>query len=420
MTQYHKFLSFLLLMVSEMAGFFKIKTNKLSLILAVTVLGLLVLGCTGGPAYQGWSGFAGQDGTLYFGSMDGRVFEINPSVRSQKLTSLGEGEWVLPVKAPAAPGGMCGPLGCVPSAKPATIYGTPVIAGNLVYVATYAGNSGKVMAINRLAPGYDKEGIPSWNEGEWFYPRKEDKFIGAVVGGPIVVKDTLYVGSSDGKVYALDAVKGNERWEFDTGGKIWTSPAIKDNVVYISNYEHKFFAVSSMDGSLIWEIELPAAVASSPVVAGENVFFGTFDNQLYAVDGTNGNVKWTFGGGNWFWSTPVVKGDVVYAGCLDHNIYAIDASTGKELWRFTADGQIVSTPVLVSNFLVAASESGDLYILESDSGDLVRTVSIGYSVMAPLYAEENMVYVHARNRCVYGVDVQSGEKVWDFPYSDIK
>ena len=40
--------------------------------------------------------------------------------------------------------------------------------------------------------------------------------------------------------------------------------------------------------------------------------------------------------------------------------------------------------------------------------------------MAPLYADENMVYVHARNRCVYGVDVQSGKKVWEFPYSDVK
>jgi outer membrane protein assembly factor BamB len=80
----------------------------------------------------------------------------------------------------------------------------------------------------------------------------------------------------------------------------------------------------------------------------------------------------------------------------------------------------VSNPVLVDNLLVTVSKSGEMYVLESDSGDLVRTVDIGYPVMAPLYAEENMVYVHARNRCVYGVDVQSGEKVWEFCYSDIK
>jgi outer membrane protein assembly factor BamB len=411
-------------MVSEVTGFFKIKTNKLSLILAVTVLGLFVLGCTGGPAYQGWSGFAGQDGILYFGSMDGRVLAINPSARSQGATFPGEGEWVLRVRAPAPRGGMCGPLGCAPTAQPVTIYGTPAVAGNLVYVATYVGDSGKVLAIKRLAPGYDKEGIPAWNEGEWFYPRKEDKFIGAVVGGPIVVKDTLYVGGSDGKLYALDAVKGNERWAepFDTGGKIWTSPVVKDNAVYVSNYARKLYAISSEDGKLLWPQpqELPAAIASSPVVSGDTVFFGTFDHYLYAVSSADGSEKWKFEGDNWFWASPVIKDGVVYAACLDHKIYALKASTGEQIWQFATDSQIVSTPVLVDNLLVAASESGKIYMLKADSGEEERTVSIGSQVMAPLYAEKSTVYVHARNRCVYSVNVQSGEIAWKFCYSDIK
>jgi outer membrane protein assembly factor BamB len=412
-------------MVRDVTGLFTIKIRKiLGLIFPVILLGLVAIGC-GGPAYQGWSGFSGSDGILYFGSMDSRVFAIDISARSQGLPFPSEGEWVLPVKARAAPGGMCGPIGCVPAAQPTTVYGTPVVAGNLVYVATYAGDNGKVMAINRLAPGYDEDGIPAWNEGEWFYPRKEDKFIGAVVGSQIVAEDTLYVGTSDGKLYALDAVKGDERWEFDTGGKIWTSPAVKDNVIYISNYGHKFFALSRIDGSLIWEIELPAAAASSPLVAGDDVFLGTFDNQLCAVDGADGDVKWTFGGGNWFWSTPVIKDGVVYAGCLDHNIYAIDASTGEELWQFTADEQIVATPVLVDNLLVVASDSGTVYVLEADSGKpehepVPVDASVKVPVRAPLYAEGNMVYVHASNRCVYCVDIQSGEKVWDFCYSEIE
>lgn len=390
--------------------------KRLSLILCLIVLSLLVLGCAG-PTYQGWSGFISQDGIVYFGSMDGKVFAIDPLARSQNLSFPSEGEWVLPIKAPAPAGGMCGPLGCVPAGQPTTIYSTPVVAGNLVYVATYAGDNGKVMAINRLAPGYDKDGIPAWNEGEWFYPRKENKFVGAVVGGLVVFEDTLYVGSSDYKLYALDE-KGNERWTpFDTGGKIWTSPAVKDDIVYVSNYERKLFAVSSTDGSLLWEIELPAAVSSSPVVSGDSIYFGTFGRNICAVAISDGSERWKFEGGNWFWTTPLVKNGVVYAGCLDHNIYAIDASTGRELWRFTADDQIVSTPALEGDLLAVASKSGEIYILESDSGNLARSVSIGFQVMSPLYAEENVVYVHARNRCVYAIDVQSGEKIWEFPYS---
>jgi outer membrane protein assembly factor BamB len=265
---------------------------------------------------------------------------------------------------------------------------------------------------------------------EWSYPSGDNKPIGGVVGGPIVVKDTIYVGSSDGKLYALDAVTGQERWApFDTGGKIkiWTSPAVGDGVVYVSNYGRKLFAVSSADGSLVWQEprELSASIASSPVVSGNSVFFGTFDNQLYAVDGANGNVKWKFGGGNWFWATPLVKDNMVYAGCLDNKVYALDASTGDELWQFTADDQIVATPVLVDNLLVVISESGTVYVLNADNGkpehDPVPVdASLKVPVRAPLCAEGNMVYVHASNRCVYAVDVQSGDVVWKFPYSDIK
>jgi len=418
MTRYHKFFVFLVLMVNQLTNFFKAK--RLSLVLCLIILSMLVPGCTG-PTLQGWSGFTAYDGVLYLGTMDGRVLAVNTSARSRGLSFPSEGEWVLSVKASAPAGGMCGPIACVQTAQSATIYSAPVVAGNLVYIATYAGDNGKVMAITRLAPGYDEDGIPSWNEGEWFYPRMENKFIGAVVGNPIVVKDMLYVGSSDGKLYALDVVMGKEKWEpFDTGGKIWTSPAVDDDVVYVSNYKRELFAVSSTDGNLLWEIELPAAISSSPVISGDSIYFGTFGRNLCAVALSDGSEKWKFEGGNWFWATPIVKDGIIYAGCLDHNIYAIDVSTGKELWRFTADDQVVSTPVLVDNFLVAASESGAIYILEPDSGDLVRSVSIGYQVMAPLYAEENMVYVHARNRCVYAIDVQTGDKVWEFCYSGIE
>lgn len=408
--------------MSKVINVFKVELKKASVFLLLLIaLTLANIGCAG-PTWQGWSGFAGQDGILYFGAMDGKVLAINPSARGQGVTFPSEGEWVLPVKAPAPRGGMCGPLGCAPTAQVVTIYGTPTLAGDLVYVATYTGDSGKVMAMKRLVPGYDKDGIPAWNDGEWFYPRSEDKFIGAVVGGPLVVEDTLYVGSSDGNVYALDVVKGSSRWEFNTGGKIWTSPAVKDGVVYLSNYERKFFALSSADGSLLWNIELPATIASSPVVSGDKVFFGTFDNYLYAIDRADGDVKWTFEGGNWFWSTPVVNGDVVYAVCLDHRVYALKASTGEEIWQFGADSRIISTPVLMDNMLVVASDSGKIYILKAESGEQVRDqpVSIDSSVMAPLYAENGMVYVHARNRCVYSVDVQTGEIAWKFCYSDIK
>jgi outer membrane protein assembly factor BamB len=402
---------------------FKRKRNILYLTVCLVVLSVVAVGCAG-PTFQGWSGFAAQDGILYFGGIDGRVFAISLEARSQNLNFPSENEWVFTVPRVGTPGTICGPA-CAPAAPQQSIYATPAVVGDLLCAGIYSGETGRVVAINRLSPGY-MDGVPQRSKGEWTYPGGGTGSMGAIVGTPVIVDDTLYVGSSDGNLYAIDAIYGEKKWEFNTGGKIWTSPVIEDGVIYISNYHKKIFAVSAESGTQVWSTELPSSIASSPAVSGDSIFVGTFDNRLYALNKTNGSVKWDFEGKNWFWSTPVVKDGTVYAGCLDGNMYAIDAATGNELWRFPTDGQIASTPVAVDNFLVVASnmvgpKSGDVYILDTNNkGQQKSVVSVGGEVMAPLYAQGNMVYAHAGNFCVYSIDVETGLKTWEFCYSEAK
>jgi outer membrane protein assembly factor BamB len=358
-------------------------------------------GCAG-PGAQGWSGFIVNNGILYVGSMAGKVMALDPSARSKGLRFPDEIEWIYDIKDPA-PANPCGPLmSCGPTAASSgvKIYGTPVATEDLVYVGTY---SGQVYALNSATGAL-----------RWVYPRVAQENVGAIVGNMILANNTIYIGSSNGKVYALDAATGDLKWEFDTGDKIWTSPAVSGDVVYIGNYGNKFYALSSQDGSQIWQVDLPVAVASSPVVSGDSIFFGTFDRHLYAIDKSDGRMQWKFKGGNWFWAEPLIVDRVVYAACLDHRIYAVDADTGKELWKFIADNEIVSKPVLVDNLLVAISESGEMHLLDSSTGVLQGSVSIGSTVMAPLYSNEEIVYVHARDRYVYAIDVKAGEIAWKF------
>ena len=48
---------------------------------------------------------------------------------------------------------------------------------------------------------------------------------GMVKGSPVVSGGTVYIGSRDHYVYALDADTGTEKWKFKTGGWIYSSPA---------------------------------------------------------------------------------------------------------------------------------------------------------------------------------------------------
>lgn len=395
-----------------MRSFFNKNRKVLNLVPVLIILSLLVVGCAG-PTYQGWSGLVEKEGYLYFGGIDGKIYALNLTARTQNQTFPGENEWVLNIPSTGVPGSICGPA-CAPASPRASIYATPIILGDLVCVGVYSGDTGKVVAINRLVPGYT-DGVAQRSKGEWMYPGGV-KTIGAIVGTPLVVDGTLYAGTSDGNVYSIDGVYGENKWQFGTGGKIWTSPAIEDDIIYVSNYDKKIFAISSA-GTEIWSSELPASIASSPAVSADSIFVGAFDNHLYAIDRATGQEKWNFTGGNWFWSTPLIIGNTVYAGCLDNKLYAIDASTGQEVWQFVTNGPIVSAPISVDSFIIVASDVGDLYVLDSATGNMARSIHVGSPVKAPLLINGNTVYVHAGNLCVYAFDIQSGEEAWKFCYS---
>ena len=57
---------------------------------------------------------------------------------------------------------------------------------------------------------------------------------------------TVYVGSDDKNVYALDGATGAKKWEFKTGGGVRSSPAIgADGTLYIGSIDKKVYAIKT-------------------------------------------------------------------------------------------------------------------------------------------------------------------------------
>ena len=49
---------------------------------------------------------------------------------------------------------------------------------------------------------------------------------------------TVYIGSNDGKLYAVNGMTGAKIWELQTGDIIRSSPAIgADGTVYVGSYD---------------------------------------------------------------------------------------------------------------------------------------------------------------------------------------
>ena len=57
---------------------------------------------------------------------------------------------------------------------------------------------------------------------------------------------TVYVGSNDNKIYALDSKTGAMKWEFVTGDNVSSSPAIgADGTIYVGSVDRKFYALKT-------------------------------------------------------------------------------------------------------------------------------------------------------------------------------
>jgi outer membrane protein assembly factor BamB len=67
-------------------------------------------------------------------------------------------------------------------------------------------------------------------------------FAGAVWSSPAVADGVVYVGSSDGNVWALRAKTGAKLWNYGTRSFVDSSPAVANGVVYVGANERGVYA----------------------------------------------------------------------------------------------------------------------------------------------------------------------------------
>jgi outer membrane protein assembly factor BamB len=112
-----------------------------------------------------------------------------------------------------------------------------------------------------------------------------------VGSSPAIGSDgTVYVGSMNNKLYALNGKTGVKLWEFETGGWVFSSPAIgSDGTVYIGSAypDKKLYAINGKSGVKQWEFETGSSEylgVSSPAIGSDGtVYVGSKDHRLYAI-----------------------------------------------------------------------------------------------------------------------------------------
>jgi outer membrane protein assembly factor BamB len=258
----------------------------------------------------------------------------------------------------------------------------------------------------------------------------------------------LYVVSYDGKLHALDAKTGQTQWKFATEGErrfearnlhgqlpknqtiadafdvFLSSPVVAGGSVYFGSGDGHVYALDAATGALNWKFRTGDVVHASPAYADGVVYFGSWDSYFYAVDAKTGAEKWRFHGGEdpvihnqvGFQSSPAVVNGVVYTGCRDSKLYAIDAATGREKWRFDAGASwVISSPAVVQGKVIFGTSDSSLFIvLDAATGrELVRKQGLAYMFSSPSVAGST-VYIGVLNGTLEARDFGTGELLWEF------
>ncbi|MCH7576863.1 MAG: PQQ-binding-like beta-propeller repeat protein, partial [Chloroflexi bacterium] len=110
------------------------------------------------------------------------------------------------------------------------IYTTPPVIGDTVYLAGY---SGDVYALS-LDDGSEK----------WRFDTDDN-----IIAGLAITETTVYVGTDEGLLYALDLETGleedNPNNPFDAGSGIWGTPLLDESVIYVASVNGKLYALDA-------------------------------------------------------------------------------------------------------------------------------------------------------------------------------
>ncbi|MFC1485517.1 PQQ-binding-like beta-propeller repeat protein [Candidatus Latescibacterota bacterium] len=117
---------------------------------------------------------------------------------------------------------------------------------------------------------------------KWIFPMED----GAESSPAIGPDGTVYVGSYDGNIYALEdnGDSATLKWRYETGDVVDGSPAVDGcGIVYIGSRDGYLYALNP-DGSLRWKYLTDGGIESSPAIDGSGrLYFGTLHGTLYCI-----------------------------------------------------------------------------------------------------------------------------------------
>jgi outer membrane protein assembly factor BamB len=161
---------------------------------------------------------------------------------------------------------------------------------------------------------------------------------GVVSTTPVVTPLGIYVGCSDGVVYCIDRQKQGPSWEFATDGPVQADLVVLSDTVFVASTDHKLYALNAgMQVSRRYQQRwllpygMQSPVVDPLVLAGDTLYVQGQGLGVHAINPEIGTAKWVYARGAKF----VARGDAgIYVVSKDRKLVLVNTETGAEQAEF--------------------------------------------------------------------------------------
>jgi outer membrane protein assembly factor BamB len=263
---------------------------------------------------------------------------------------------------------------------------------------------------NALQNGVVDAKLPDKLEVRWKFQTKD-----AVEAAVAVVNGTVYAGSFDEHLYAIDLAKGTEKWKTKLG-PIKAAPSFHDGRIYVGDEEGMFHCVDARDGKKLWSFETNGEITSSANFADGKIIFGSHDSTLYCLD-KDGKVVWKFKTEGPVNGSPAIVGNLTFVAGCDSALHVLDVKSGKELKAIDLGGQAGATAAIRDQQLFVGTMANQFQAVDLKKAEIFWTYEPERS--QPFYGSaavtDKFIVVGGRDRLVHGLDRAKGKLLWTHP-----
>ncbi|MFD9190560.1 PQQ-binding-like beta-propeller repeat protein [Streptomyces phaeochromogenes] len=320
------------------------------------------------------------------------------------------------------------------------VWGTPAVAGDLVYVTSFEVHALDVATGRRRFKTRDvawsmavaggrvhasdgptlfaldaREGTDLWRlpTDAWVYSLKADR-------------GTVVTGTRGGGVQAWEAANGQKLWEITGAQTDFESPeagpAVHDGTVYVWK-DARLRALEARTGEERWSYPIGDAASCGGVPvritqADDGYVYVSAGTRVLAIDVAGGHVRWHFEAPAVFLSPPTfapgpaVTGGGIYLADYLGTVYALDATDGRDRWRIATESRSSLDPVLVSAGHVHVGSGKGLYTLDAVTGTPKWRFQAGGDVVGAPAVADGRIHFGSTDHLLYTLKADDGRLRW--------